>query len=135
MTGYIAKNNPARFLTALDRRLLDAAPLYQINENATLDKDGALDRASRAARQVGERYGIPVFLKTFGTDVAYTVEQNGKRQDVNVTEAMTEQMAKLPHIAGAAWSPDERRYKPTLFAQGSPVQPIASPYHSRLAND
>jgi hypothetical protein len=30
-------------------------------------------------------------------------------------------MARLPYIAGAAWSADEGEYHPTFFAQGSPV--------------
>src|SRR6185312_2415481 len=111
-TGYIAKNNPRGFGRALDQMLLEAAPLYQIYENATLSQDGTLDRGSRAAQQNGERYGIPVFLKTFGTDVAYTTEQGGKRVDVYVWQDMTKQMAQLPDISGAAWSPDERRYHP-----------------------
>lgn len=130
--GYIAKNNPTAFRQALDRRLLDAAPLYQINENATLSQDGTLDRASRAAQDLGRRYGIPVFLKTFGTDVAYTLEQNGKPVKVYVSPEMTRQMAQLPDIAGAAWSPDEARYQPTLFAQGAPVREAAAPYPGRI---
>ena len=32
--GYIAKNNPDAFKQALEDGLLDAMPLYQINENA-----------------------------------------------------------------------------------------------------
>ena len=131
--GYIAKNNPEAFREALDQRLLAAAPLYQINENATLSRDGVLDEDSRVAQQIGRRYGIPVFLKTFGTDVAYTTEQNGNQVNVNVSQDMTRRMAQLPYISGAAWSPDEARYQPTLFAQGSPLRPVLFPYPSRLA--
>ena len=120
--GYIAKNNPEGFKKALDQKLLRTPPLYQINENAKLGPDGALDKNSRAAQDIGRRYHIPVFLKTFGTDVAYTTEQDGKSVDVNVSEDMTRQMAKKPYISGAAWSADEARYQPTLFAQGSPVK-------------
>jgi hypothetical protein len=130
--GYVAKNNPVAFRQALDRRLLDAAPLYLINENATLNQDGMLDRASRAAQELGRRYGIPVFLKTFGTDVAYTIEQNGRTVKVYVSQEMTKQMAQLPDIAGAAWSPDEARYQPTLFVQGAPVREVTAPYLSRV---
>jgi len=103
-----------------------------INENATLSQDGMLDRASRAAQELGRRYGIPVFLKTFGTDVAYTIEQNGRTVKVYVSQEMTKQMAQLPDIAGAAWSPDEARYQPTLFAQGAPVREVTAPYLSRV---
>jgi hypothetical protein len=120
--GYIAKNNPEGFKKALDEKLLRTAPLYQINENATLSQDGALDKSSRVAQDIGRLYRIPVFLKTFGTDVAYTIEQDGKSVEVHVSEDMTRQMARMPNISGAAWSADEARYQPTLFAQGSPVR-------------
>src|SRR6185295_6387612 len=83
--GYIAKNNPQAFRTALDRRLVDAAPLYQINENAVLSEEGRLDPDSRGAQEIGRRYGIPVFLKTFGTDVAYVTDRNGSRTNVTVS--------------------------------------------------
>jgi hypothetical protein len=131
--GYLAKNNPDAFMRALDRNLLTAAPLYQINENATLSEDGALDDSSRVAQRIGRRYGIPVFLKTFGTDVAYTTRQNGRREKVYVSQDMTREMAQKPNISGAAWSPDEARYQPTLFAQGAPVRRVLFPYGSRLA--
>jgi hypothetical protein len=133
IVGYIAKNNPEAFRKALDLRLLDAAPLYQINENATLSQDGILNRSSRVAQQIGRRYDIPVFLKTFGTDVAYTIEQNGNRVNVYVSQDMTRQMAQMPDISGAAWSPDEARYQPTLFVQGSPVRYSLFPYVNRTA--
>jgi hypothetical protein len=130
--GYVAKNNAEAFRKALSRQLLSAAPLYQINENATLSQDGELDDDSRVAQGTGRRYGIPVFLKTFGTDVAYTTEQDGNEVDVTVSQDMTKRMAQLPNISGAAWSPNERRYQPTLFAQGSRVRPVLFPYGSRL---
>ena len=126
--GYVAKNNPSAFREALDQGLLNALPLYQINENAKLNKEGALDEESQRAQQIGRRYCVPVFLKTFGTDVAYTVEENGDKRDVYVSEAMTRRMAEMPSISGAAWSVDEGNYHPTLFAEGSPVarEPRAS---------
>jgi hypothetical protein len=130
--GYVAKNNAEAFRKALARRLLSAAPLYQINENASLSEEGKLDDDSRVAQDIGRRYGIPVFLKTFGTDVAYTTEQDGDQVKVLVSQDMTRRMAQLPSIAGAAWSPDERRYQPTLFAQGAAVRPALFPYGSRL---
>lgn len=120
--GYIAKNNPAGFKKALDDRLLRTLPLYQINENAKLDQNGTLDKSSQVAQQIGRRYNIPVFLKTFGTDIAYTVEQDGKAVEVFVSEDMTREMARKPSISGAAWSADETRYQPTLFAQGAAVK-------------
>jgi hypothetical protein len=120
--GYVAKNNAAEFKKALDRKRLRTAPLYQISENAALDQNGALDENSRAAQELGRRYNVPVFLKTFGTDVAYTVEQAGNRVEVLVTQEMTRQMARMPNIAGAAWSPDEARYQPIIFAPGAPVR-------------
>ena len=80
-----------------------------------------LDRDSRAAQEIGHRYCIPVFLKTFGTDVAYTIEQDDFRMKVYVSREMTRRMALLPNISGAAWSSEEIRYHPTLFIQGSPV--------------
>ena len=120
--GYIAKNNPEGFKKALDEKLLRTVPLYQINENATLSRGGALDKSSRVAQDIGRVYRIPVFLKTFGTDVAYTIEQDGKSVDVHVSEDMTRQMARMPNISGAAWSVDEARYQPTLFAQGAAVR-------------
>jgi hypothetical protein len=119
--GYVAKNNPDAFRAALEGGMLEARPLYQINENASLDEDEALDRESRAAQEIGRRYCIPVFLKTFGTDVAYTIEQDDFRMKVYVSQEMTKRMALLPNISGAAWSAQEIRYRPTLFAQGSPV--------------
>ena len=119
--GYVAKNNPEAFKQALDRKLLDARPLYQINENARLSQDGTLDRDSRAAQQIGRRYCLPVFLKTFGSDVAYATEQDGDEVQVYVSKEMTRRMAQLPDISGAAWSADEGRYQPTIFVQGSPV--------------
>jgi hypothetical protein len=122
--GYIAKNNPDGFKKALDQKLLKTAPLYQINENASLGQDGALDESSRTAQDIGRRYNFPVFLKTFGTDVAYAIAQDGRSANVYVTQDMARQMAQLPNIAGVAWSPDEARYHPTLFAQGSPVQGV-----------
>jgi hypothetical protein len=131
--GYLAKNNPEGFMRALDHQLLTAAPLYQINENATLDENGALDDSSRVAQRIGRRYGLPVFLKTFGTDVAYTTRQGGRREKVYVSQEMTREMAQKPNISGAAWSPDEARYQPTLFAQGAPVRRVLFPYGSRLA--
>ena len=97
-----------------------------------LSQDGELDDDSRVAQDIGRRYGIPVFLKTFGTDVAYTTRQDGDEVDVFVSQDMTKRMAQLPNIAGAAWSPNERRYQPTLFAQGSAVRPALFPYGSRL---
>ncbi len=123
--GYVAKNNPEVFKQALDQRLLRTVPLYQIVENAHLDQKGALDENSRAAQELGRRYAVPVFLKTFGTDVAYTTEQGGTRKDVLVTQDMTRQMARMANISGAAWSPDEQRYQPTLFVQGSPVRQMS----------
>ena len=119
--GYVAKNNPDAFEEALDRGLLTAAPLYQINENATLDQNGVLDEKSRLAQEIGRRYCIPVFLKTFGSDVAYTTDQDGKTTDVYVSQEMTRRMAQLPSIAGAAWLVDEGRYHPIIFVEGSPV--------------
>jgi hypothetical protein len=123
--GYVAKNNPEIFKQALDQRLLRTVPLYQIVENAHLDQQGALDENSRAAQELGRRYAVPVFLKTFGTDVAYSIEQGGTRKDVFVTQDMTRQMARMANISGAAWSPDEQRYQPTLFVQGSPVRQMS----------
>jgi hypothetical protein len=119
--GYVAKNNPKAFKQALDQRLLDVSPLYQINENAKLDRDGMLDNSSRVAQQIGRQYCIPVFLKTFGSDVAYTIEQDGNRENVYLSEDMTRRMAQMPNIAGVAWSVDEGSYHPTIFVQGSPV--------------
>jgi hypothetical protein len=119
--GYVAKNNPEAFKQALDRKLLDARPLYQINENARLSQDGALDRDSRVAQQIGRRYCLPVFLKAFGSDVAYATEQDGDEVKVYVSKEMTRRMAGMPDISGAAWSADERRYRPSIFVQGSPV--------------
>jgi hypothetical protein len=119
--GYVAKNNPDGFKQALERRLLEGRPLYQINENARLSQDGTLDRDSRIAQQIGRQYCLPVFLKTFGSDVAYTTEQDGDEVQVYVSKEMTRRMAGMPDISGAAWSADERRYRPTIFVQGSPV--------------
>jgi hypothetical protein len=122
MIGYVAKNSPEEFKQALDQRLLEMPPLYQINENAKLSQDGMLDSASRRAQQIGRQHCIPVFLKTFGSDVAYTVKQDGKEVDVYVSEEMTRRMAQMPSISGAAWSADEGKYHPTIFAQGAPIR-------------
>ncbi len=120
--GYVAKNNPEGFKRALDLKLLKTVPLYQINENATLNQDGTLDEGSRIAQELGRLYNVPVFLKTFGTDVAYTIDRDGKRVDINVSQGMTRLMAEMPNISGAAWSSDEAHYQPTLFAQGAAVR-------------
>lgn len=119
--GYVAKNNPEGFKAALERGLLKTAPLYQINENATLDQNDALDESSRAARELGLRYNVPVFLMTFGTEVAYTAERDGKRVDVLVSQDMARRMAQIPSISGVAWSPDEAYYHPTLYVPGAPI--------------
>jgi hypothetical protein len=129
--GYIAKNNPGSFKQALDQSLLDAPPLYQVNENAKLNADGILDHASRIAQEIGRRCSIPVFLKTFGSDVAYTVEQDGDSVDVDVSREMTRQMAQMPDISGAAWSADEENYHPTFFVQGLSVRQV--PFGSRCS--
>jgi hypothetical protein len=129
--GYVAKNNPEAFQKALEQKLLHVMPLYQINENAVLSQDGSLDGSSRVAQQIGRRFGIPVFLKTFGTDVAHTIEKGGRQLKVYASQEMTRQMAQLPNISGAAWSPDEARYQPTLFAQGAPVRYAALAYGNR----
>jgi hypothetical protein len=123
--GYVAKNNPAEFKKALDQRLLRTPPLYQIVENATLSQTGALDDNSRAAQELGRRYAVPVFLMAFGSDVAYTIEQGGTRKEVYVTQDMARRMAGMANISGAAWSPDESRYHPTVFVQGSPVRQMS----------
>jgi hypothetical protein len=120
VVGYVAKNNPDDFKQALDQRWLEMPPLYQINENAKLSQDGMLDNESRLAQMIGRQYCIPVFLKTFGSDVAYTIEQDGNH--VYVSENMATRMAQLPSISGVAWSIDEEKYHPTMFAQGAPVQ-------------
>jgi hypothetical protein len=127
VTGYIAKNNPSGFINALDAKLLEAPPFYVINENATLDENGVLDDNSRDAQELGERYGIPVFLKTFGSDIAYTIERAGQETDVFVSPDMTRKMTELPNISGAAWSIDEERYHPMYFFQGSPVRQAQIP--------
>jgi hypothetical protein len=119
--GYVAKNSPEEFKQALDQRLLEVSPLYQINENAKLSQRGMLDSESQLSQQIGRQYCIPVFLKTFGSDVAYTMIQEGQKVNVYVSEDMTTRMAQMPNISGAAWSVDEGRYHPTIFAQGSPV--------------
>ena len=119
--GYVAKNNPEAFKQALERRLLEARPLYQISENARLSQDGTLDRDSRIAQQIGRQYCLPVFLKTFGSDVAYATEQDGDEVQVNVSKEMTRRRAGMPAISGAAGSADERRDQPTILVQGSPV--------------
>ena len=118
--GYVAKNSPSRFKQALDEHLLTALPLYQINENARLDADGVLDRQSQTAADIGRRCRIPVFLKTFGSDVAF---KNGRDDTtVYVTQSMARQMGQAPDISGVAWSADESRYRPTLFVQGWPLR-------------
>jgi hypothetical protein len=126
--GYIAKNNPRAFRQALDQRLLDVPPLYQINENAALREDGRLNGQSRLAQDIGRQYCIPVFLKAFGSDVAYTIEQNGETSDIHVSVEMTMRMARMPNIAGVAWSADEGSYHPTTFVEGSPIAPRRLPF-------
>jgi hypothetical protein len=100
--GYVAKNNPDAFKQALDRKLLGTLPLYQINENARLSQDGTLDCDSHLAQQIGRQYCIPVFLKTFGSDVAYAIEEDGDEVKVYVSKEMTRRMARMPDISGAA---------------------------------
>jgi hypothetical protein len=125
--GYVAKNNAKAFKRALDQGLITIPPLYQINENPKLSEDGSLDGGSRAAQELGRQYCVPVFLKAFGSDVAFTIEQDGDQKDTYVSEDMARQMARMPDISGVAWSIDERRYHPTVFVQGSPVaRPDAS---------
>jgi hypothetical protein len=45
---------------------------------------------------------------------------------------MTKQMATLSDISGAAFSPNERRYQPTLFAQGAALRQVWFPYRGRV---
>jgi hypothetical protein len=52
---------------------------YQINENARLRQDGTFDHDSRTAQQIGREYCIPVFPKTYGSDVAYATEADGDK--------------------------------------------------------
>jgi len=120
--GYVAKNNPKAFQQALEQRLLEVKPLYQINENASLNQDGTLDRGSRLAQDLGRQCGIPIFLKTFGSDVAYTVEQDDEKIDIHVSQDMAREMAQKPNISGLAWSVEEENYHPTMFVQGSAVR-------------
>ena len=120
--GYVAKNNPKAFQQALEQRLLEVKPLYQINENASLNQDGTLDRGSRLAQDLGRQCGIPIFLKTFGSDVAYTVEQDDEKIDIHVSQDMAREMAQKPNISGVAWSVEEENYHPTMFVQGSAVR-------------
>jgi hypothetical protein len=126
--GYIAKNNPKEFMRALTQGLLAALPLYQINENARLTEEQVLDNDSRIAQKIGEEFCIPVFLKTFGSDVAYTIQRDGHSESVYVSKEMTTRMAHKPNISGAAWSVDESSYHPTIFVQGSPVLNLRLPF-------
>ena len=103
-------------------------PLYQINENAKLNEVGLLDNDSRRAQQIGQQYCIPVFLKTFGSDVAYTIQRNNRSVNVYVSEDMTARMAQMPNISGAAWSADEGSYHPTVFIQGTAVPNARLPF-------
>ena len=119
--GYVAKNNAAQFQRAFDEKLLKTPPLYQIQENATLDQNGMLDFRSRTAAETGRRCEIPVFLKTFGSDAAY---KGPDKRDVMVTTAMAQRMAQMPNISGVAWSPDEGSYRPSFYAQGAPVRQL-----------
>jgi hypothetical protein len=102
--------------------LLEVLPLYQINENASLNQDGTLDRESRIAQDIGRQCDVPIFLKTFGSDVAYTVEQDDAQIDIHVSKDMAREMAQKPNISGVAWSVEEENYHPTMFVQGSAVQ-------------
>jgi hypothetical protein len=52
---------------------------YQINENVRLRQDGTFDHDSRTAQPSGREYCIPVFLKTYGSDVAYATEAAGDK--------------------------------------------------------
>ncbi|MGE0037855.1 MAG: hypothetical protein AB7S93_19730 [Xanthobacteraceae bacterium] len=119
--GYVAKNNPEGFKEALDKRLLKTPPLYLINENALLGEKGEFDESTGIAQALGRSHNIPVFLMTFGSDIAYVIERGGKSEDVHVSEDMARQMARRRNITGVAWSPDEQRYHPTLFVQGAPI--------------
>ncbi len=121
--GYVAKNNPEGFKEALDKGLLKTKPLYLINENALLGEKGEFDESTGIAQALGRSHNVPVFLMTFGSDIAYTAERDGKSVDVPVSQDMARQMAKKPHVTGVAWSPDESRYQPTLFVQGAPFGP------------
>jgi hypothetical protein len=52
---------------------------YQINENVRLRQDGTFDHDSRTAQPSGREYCIPVFLKTYGSDVACATEAAGDK--------------------------------------------------------
>jgi hypothetical protein len=77
------------------------------------------------AQQIGRRCSIPVFLKTFGSDIAYTVDEGHETMQVEVSQEMARRMAQMPHISGVAWSADEANYHPTLFEQGAPVREVS----------
>ena len=51
---------------------------YQINANARLRRNGTFDHDSRTAQQIGRECCIPVLLKTYGSDVAYATDEDGK---------------------------------------------------------
>ena len=119
--GYVAKNNPEGFKEALDKGLLKTKPLYLINENALLGEKGEFDESTGIAQALGRSHNVPVFLMTFGTDIAYTDTRDGKSVDVHVSQDMARQMGKKPNVTGVAWSADELRYQPTLFVQGAPI--------------
>lgn len=119
--GYVAKNNPEGFREALDKRLLRTPPLYLINENALLGEKGEFDESTGIAQALARSHNIPVFLMTFGSDIAYVIERDGKSEDVHVSQDMARQMAQRRNITGVAWSTDESRYHPTLFVQGVPI--------------
>jgi hypothetical protein len=52
---------------------------YQINENVRLRQDRTFDHDSHTAQPSGREYCIPVFLKTSGSDVAYSTEAAGDK--------------------------------------------------------
>ena len=63
--------------------------------------DGTLDRASRIVQQIRRQYCIPVFVKTFGSDVACATEQDGDEVRVFVVEeGDAADGADAPHFRG-----------------------------------
>jgi len=92
-----------------------------------LSDDGVLNSASRLAQEIGRQYCIPVFLKTFGSDEAYTIGQDDDQQTVlRIGGYDAADGAASRNISGVAWSIDEAVITRRFSCRDRPVHKPAA---------
>lgn len=109
-------------------------------------QDGTFDHDSRTAQQIGREYCIPVFLKTYGSDVTYATEADGDKVARRMSfRAFSEDPARTVEPAlflgrkwldGVAWCRVRQRKggRRRRVTHGPPVMrdPVVAGGHGRL---